>query len=151
MLMNFVSWVTMFLKIVEFVAFKSIDFYLYFIDRRNADPTRAGNAWESSNNDQQAEWGRAPVRWDSFYFTTVSKLPAFITVLCIFTCNWNQHSEILKLFMLWWLILSWQLFICSLFNNTDSSSDCIVLNESVIINDKLERVWKEQLLLVWDT
>ena len=39
----------------------------------------------------------------------------------------------------------------SLFNNTDSSRDCIVLNESVIINNKLERVWKEQLLLVWVT
>lgn len=149
--MNFASWVTMFLKSIEFVAFQSIDFYLYFIDRRNADSTRAGIAWESSNNDQQAEWGRAPVRWDSIYFTTVSKLPTLITVLCIFICNWNQQSEILKIFMFCWLILSWNLFICSLFNNTDSSWDCIVLNESVIINNKLERVWKEQLLLVWDT
>jgi len=68
----------MFLKNVEFVVFQSIDFYLYFIDRRNADPTRAGIAWESSNNDQQAEWGRAPTRWDSIYFTTVSKLWALI-------------------------------------------------------------------------
>jgi len=40
------------------------------------------------------------------------------------------------------------LFVCSLFNNTDSSSDCIVLNKNIITSNKLERVWKEQLLLV---
>jgi len=34
----------MFLESVEFVAFQPVDFYLYFIDRRNADPTRAGIA-----------------------------------------------------------------------------------------------------------
>jgi hypothetical protein len=38
------------------------------------------------------------------------------------------------------------LFICSLFNDTFSSSDYIVSNERTILNNELERMWKEAVV-----
>jgi hypothetical protein len=35
------------------------------------------------------------------------------------------------------------LFICSLFNNTFSISEYIASNERMIVNNELERMWRE--------
>jgi hypothetical protein len=66
---------------------------VYFIDRRNADTTRASTAWESLHNDQHVEWSRAPIRRDYIHSATVFKLWGLITVLYSLICDYNKPSK----------------------------------------------------------